>query len=301
MCEMKGKLHFFNVIVLFVVLLSSCSVARYARGPESRDIESIQGCRGTIQAVEYLSSEKNLHHRRMVVYLPEDYDADTLRRYPVFYLLHGARGNEITWSDSAQVLHRIDSLRAEGKAQDFILVMPNMNRYYSDKDYKNGRPLRAMRAFWLHDGEAERHFMHDVVKNVDKLYRTVPSKSGRAIAGMSNGALQCIYLSASHPDAFDYVGLFSPYAYPTFAAWGHPDVYGKLWPKLEIQFADPPVYYGVYIGKADIFHPHIRAFEKKLSGKGYPHRFILAEGGHEWYNWKDFVTDFCERIFQPRQ
>lgn len=283
--------------LLLLFLLCSCSAARYAQGPESRDIEAIPGCRGTIRAADYPSSEKNLDHRRMVVYLPESYGADTLRRYPVLYLLHGARGNEITWADSAKVFHRIDTLRAGGKAKEFILVMPNMNNYFGEKDYRNGRCVNAMHAFWMLDGEAERHFMHDVVARVDSLYRTIPSKSGRAVAGMSSGALQSIYLSANAPDAFDYIGLFSPYTYPTFAALGHLDVYGGLWRKLPAQFADPPALYGIYIGKADFFHPHIRLFERHLTQRGYPHQFTLVEGGHEWYNWIDFFTDFCERIF----
>lgn len=284
--------------ILLLVLLSSCSTARYAHGPENRDIEGIPGCKGTIQAVEYPSSEPRLHHRRMLVYLPENYATDTLRRYPVLYLLHGARGNEKTWADSAQVLHRLDTLRALGQTPDFILVMPNMNNYSSDADYNNGRCLNAMRAFWLLNGEAERHFMHDVVAFVDSLYRTLPHKSGRAIAGMSCGALQAIHLSASAPQAFDYVGLFSPYVYPTFAAWGHRDVYGRLWDKLPSQFSPPPTLYAIYIGKADFFYPHISLFEKKLSRKGYPHSFTVTKGGHQWYNWIAYFTDFCKRLFQ---
>ena len=285
--------------ILPFLLFCSCSAARYARGPENREIEDIRGCRGTIQAVEYPSSERDLDHRRMLVYLPETYAAEPGRRFPVLYLLHGARGNEKTWSDSAKVFHRIDSLRAEGKAREFILVMPNLNNYYGDKDYKNGRCVNAMHAFWLLDGEAERYFMHDVVARVDSLYRTIPDKSGRAIAGMSSGALQSIYLSANEPDSFGYVGLFSPYTYPTFAALDHKDVYGKLWKKLDTQFADPPLLYSIYIGKKDFFLPHIRMFEHKLTRKGYPHRFTLTGGGHTWENWKVFVSDFCERIFQP--
>ena len=39
-------------------------------------------------------------------------------------------------------------------------------------------------------------------------------------------------------------------------------------------------------------------YDKKLTRKGYPHRLVLAEGGHEWYNWIDFYTDFCQRIFR---
>ena len=110
--------------------------------------------------------------------------------------------------------------------------------------------------------------------------------------------MQTVYLSADHPDTFDYVGLFSPYTYATFAAKYHRDVYGGLAWKLEEQFSDPPAYYGVYIGKTDFFYPHILLYDKKLTRKGYPHRLVLAEGGHEWYNWIDFYTDFCQRIFR---
>lgn len=287
--------------VLLAVLACSCAAGRYGRGPESRDIEARTGHEGMLRAVEYPSGERQLSDRRMVVYLPKDYDRDTLRRYPVLYLLHGARGNEVTWIDSADVLHRLDSLRQGGLAQDFILVMPNMNRYFSDREYNNGHNVRAMRAFWLLDGEAERHFMQDVVAFTDRHFRTVPGKEARALAGMSSGALQALYLSASHPDAFGYVGLFSPYAHPTFAAKYHRDVYGGLSWKLAEQFADPPAVYDIYIGRTDFFYPHMVLFDRRLTRKGYPHRFIVAEGGHEWYNWIDFYTAFCEKLFQQAQ
>lgn len=283
--------------LLSVLLLCSCASARYARGPLSRDIEARTGLRGTVEAVSYPSSEPKLSERRMVVYLPEDYYRDTLKRYPVLYLLHGARGNEITWADSAEAFRRLDSLRLAGKASDFILVLPNLNNYFGDKDYRDGRAVNAIRAFWLADGEAERYFYRDVVERTDSLYRTVPQKSGRAIAGMSVGALQTLYLAAGHPDSFDYVGLFSPYVYPTFAARWHEDVYGDLWGRLQRQFADPPAQFSVYIGRTDFFYPHILLFDRRLTRKGYPHKFVVADGGHEWYNWTAFFVDFCQDIF----
>ena len=284
--------------LLAAVLLCSCATARYARGPQSGEIEARSGQRGILEAVSYPSSEPKLRERRMVVYLPENYYRDTLKRYPVLYLLHGARGNEVTWLDSADVCRRIDSLRTAGAAEDFILVLPNTNHYYSNADYKDGHAVNAFRAFWTVNGEVERYFLQDVVARVDSLYRTLPQKEGRAIAGMSAGALQSLYLAADHPDSFDFIGLFSPYAYPTFAAWGHPDVYGALWPRLETQFADPPELFAIYIGKTDFFRPHIQSFERRLTRKGYPHRFTLAEGGHEWYNWTAFLLDFCQLIFR---
>lgn len=283
--------------LLVLALASSCAVGRYARGPESNEIVSLPGYDGIIEAVTYDCSEPNLSKRRMVVYLPADYYADSLRHYPVMYLLHGARGNEVTWIERGDAFRSLDSLRRNNLATDFILVLPNLNNYTGDKDFKNGRAINAMRAFWLVDGEAERYFFQDIVSRVDSLYRTVPEKEARAIAGMSSGGLQSIYISSGHPDAFGYVGLFSPYNHPTFAALGHRDVYGKLWKRLEGQFADPPVY-RIYIGDTDFFYPHMWIYHNNLTKKEYPHRFIITPGGHQWYNWAYFLIDFYKLIFQ---
>ncbi len=288
----------FLFFLLLAAGLCSCATGRYGRGPESRDIERLPGFEGIIEAVNYPSSEPQLTERRMVVYLPADYYRDTLRRYPVFYLFHGARGNEKTWIDSADVFRCIDTLRRPGRAADFILVLPNMNNYRNDRDYKNGRAIPATRAFFTVNGEVERYFADDVVRRVDSLYRTVARKSGRAIAGMSCGALQTIYLSANRPELFDYIGLFSPYTYPTSAAKYHRDVYGGLGWKLKRQFANPPAFYGIYIGKTDFFYPHIVLFDQKLTRRGYAHKFVVNPGGHEWYNWSDFLEGFCQEIFR---
>lgn len=287
----------FLLLFLAAIMACSCAVGRYARGPESGDIEAGYQFDGILKAVNYPSSESHLTERRMLVYLPADYYADSSARYPVFYLLHGARGNEVTWIEKSKVMESIDSLRRESLIEDFLLVMPNMNRYYSDREYNNGHCLRAMRAFWLLDGEAERHFMKDVVAFTDSTFRTIPEKSERAIAGMSSGALQAVYMSAGSPDAFDYVGLFSPYTYPTFAAWGHLDVYGGLSRKLKRQFSVPPKRYDIYIGRADFFYPHIKNFDRKLTEKGYAHTLTVVDGGHEWYNWSDFAVDFIQNVF----
>lgn len=290
----------FTVVLLAAMLLTcSCAVGRYASGPQNDEIEAkVAGFDGTMRIINYHSSEKQIAERRMLVYLPADYDSDTSRHYPVLYLLHGARGNEVTWIDSSTVIQGLDSLHRAGKAEDFLVVLPNMNRYYSERDYKNGHCLPALRAFWLIDGEVERHFMNDVVDFTDRNFRTIPEKSGRAIAGMSSGALQAIYLSADYPDSFDYVGLFSPYAYPTFAALGHMDVYGGLHRKLKRQFADPPKFYGLYIGDKDIFYPHIRNFDRRLTRWGIHHEFTVTPGGHQWYNWEAFALSFIEEIFK---
>lgn len=287
----------FLLWLLLVAILSSCATAaRFYRGEESREIEEMPAYGGKIEAVYYPSSEKHITQRRMVVYLPKDYDRDTLRRYPVLYLLHGARGNEKTWIDSADIFRRLDSLRTEGLAKDFILVMPNMNRYTSDRDYANSRCLRALPAFWTVNGEVERYFIDDVVRFTQQRYRTIERRYARAIAGMSNGGLQAIYLSADYPRAFDYVGLFSPYA-KAMAGKFHRDVYSGLRWKQKEQFSDPPKLYVIYTAEQDFFYHHMMALEKRMIRNGFPHQFVVNPGGHEWYNWIANFEDFVQRIF----
>ena len=179
------------VPLLLLVLLASCSSARYATGPDSERIRAMEGFRGRIEAVEYPTAEKNLSRRRMVVYLPASYATDSLRRYPVLYLLHGARGNELTWQERGQVFSCLDSLVSVGEAAEFILVLPNLNNFFGDKDYKNGHASNATRAFWTLDGEAESHFVDEVVALTDSLFRTLPGKADRALAiGQSSGKVR---------------------------------------------------------------------------------------------------------------
>lgn len=280
------------------LVLSSCAASRYARGVDEADVRALNDVyAGSVKLVPHPSGERYLKERRMTVYLPPSYYDEPERRYPVMYLLHGARGNEVTWIERGDALRTLDSLVAAKAAREFILVLPNVNNYYSDRDYRGGRALPAVRAFFTVDGEAEVNFMQDVVATVDREFRTDARKEARAIAGMSSGGLQTLYLAANYPDSFDYVGLFSAYSHDTL--WGelHPEFYGRIGRKLKKQFADPPAYYGLMIGDTDFFYPLNLIMDSYMSRKGYEHEFIVRPGGHEWYNWRAFLVHFYGKVF----
>lgn len=289
----------FLTLLSAAIVLVSCASARYAKGPDSREIESITDLDGKVVTAEYPTGEKGLTKRRLVAYLPPSYFTDTLRRYPVMYLLHGARGNEITWNERGNVFKGLDSLRRCGMAVDFILIMPNVNNYFGDKDYRNGHAVNATRAFWTVDGEVESRFADEVVATADSLWRTDPRKESRAIAGMSSGALQAIYISANNPAMFAYVGLFSPYFYPNIAALGHMKFYGGLNRKLELQFGEnPPLAYDIMIGDRDFFYPHVRMVSNRFSRNGWQHTFHVVHDGHEWTAWSAFFLQFASKLFK---
>lgn len=295
-----GKVFF---MLLAVQLLASCAVLSPERRPGyfAGSIESVipdgYSPRGSLTEVRYNTSVPGPSSRRMMVYLPEEYDSCS-KRYPVVYLLHGARGYETSWIVKGNILQITDSLVSEGTAEPFILVMPNMNQYRNDSDMKDSRRKNALESLFEIDGTVESAFMDDVVNTVDSLFRTIPDKSHRAIGGLSIGGLQSLYISANNPNSFDYIGLFSPLSRIIRKPGGYTHFYKSAKSKLETQFADAPELYLVMIGRKDIFLQHIRKFHRYLERHGYAHSFIVTTGGHDWPYWKQDCIHFLTGTFR---
>lgn len=233
----------------------------------------------------------------MFVYLPEDYYQNT-DRLPVLYLLHGARGNELSWIQKGNILHNIDSLIASSKMKETIVVFPNVNQYKSEKDYGKSRLKGAIESFFETDGVVEAAFMNDVVKTVDSLYRTIPDHFHRAIAGLSIGAMQSMYISANSPESFDYVGLFSSMVHPVLRKSEHSSFYKNLKKKMDRQFMNEKVRYYIMIGKTDFYYPRMKSFRKYLDRKGYSYNLYVTQGGHQWYNWEEYANMFMQEIWE---
>jgi enterochelin esterase-like enzyme len=78
--------------------------------------------RGKVESIEYDSKSAGTK-RKMTVYLPPGYSKDT--KYPVFYLLHGAGGDETNWTRAGRAEVILDNLYADKKLVPMIVVMPN--------------------------------------------------------------------------------------------------------------------------------------------------------------------------------
>lgn len=256
--------------------------------------------KGIVEEVVQPCSVPGPTQRRLIVYLPGDYYEST-RRYPVLYLLHGARGYETSWIRKGEVYQTADSLWASGQAEPCIIVMPNLNQYNDDEDYSGGRFKDAFESILEMDGVVESAFMADVVSLVDSLYRTRPERGSRAVAGLSIGGCQSMYLAANHPDAFGYVGAMSPYVW----GLGHPSVtrfkfYGNLRRKMKRQFRDyPPHGYYLYAGDYDMMRPATHNLHMYMNKKNYSHHYSKYPSSHDWVDgWIDELKDVMQRIFK---
>jgi len=250
---------------------------------------------GTVAKVWYKSPSLGID-RRMTVYTPADYETSG-KRYPVFYLLHGMGGDENAWSELGRTAQIMDNLIAQGKAEPMIVVMTNGNaaQEATPGESSLGFLPPSMQLPKTMEGSFETHFP-EVVKFIDKNYRTKSNKKNRAIAGLSMGGYHSLHISKQYPDMFNYVGLFSAAIFPNKNVSS--PVYEDMEGKLEVQFAKKPALYWIAIGKTDFLYKANSDYRKLLDEKGYKYEYFENEDGHIWKNWRIYLTEFAPRLFK---
>jgi len=124
------------------------------------------------------------------IYLPQGYDQED-RSYLTVYLLHGYGGDHTNWVRMGDAAMTADSLIAAGSIPPTILVMPDgRNSFYVDSDPTDGF------------GAFETAIARDLVAHVDESYRTIRTRRGRMIAGLSMGGYGAIHLAFKHPELY---------------------------------------------------------------------------------------------------
>ena len=250
---------------------------------------------GTVSRIWYHSDSEGIN-RRMTVYTPAGYETSG-KRYPVFYLLHGIGGDEEAWITQGRTAQVLDNLIAQGKAQPMIVVMTNGNiaMEAAPLETSTGYNVPTMSLPKTMEGSFETAFP-EIVKFIDKTYRTIPQKRSRAIAGLSMGGFHSKFISQNNPDMFNYIGLFS-------AAIGVTDanispIYQDNDKKLATLFSKKPALYWIGIGNEDFLFKNNTDYRKFLDEHGYKYTYMETGGGHIWRNWRIYLTEFVPLLFK---
>ncbi|MEZ5853848.1 MAG: alpha/beta hydrolase-fold protein [Hyphomicrobiaceae bacterium] len=131
------------------------------------------------------------------VYLPDGYGNGELR-YPVLYLLHGAGGDETSWTKAGHIKDTADRLIASRAIPPAIIVMP------------------GCRACWWVDGhldKADTAFWRELVPAIQRRYRTILGRRGRLVAGLSAGGYGAVRFAMRYPNRIAAVAALSPAVY----------------------------------------------------------------------------------------
>lgn len=123
------------------------------------------------------------------IYLPPGYDApaNRERRYPVVYWLHGGRPGSETKGIS--VAPNLDEAMKKGLVAPAIYVFPNGGAV-SHYDYPQLKSL------------GETAFIKELIPHIDRTYRTIASREGRALEGFSQGGRGTARFMFKYPELF---------------------------------------------------------------------------------------------------
>lgn len=245
-------------------------------------------------------SEGHQADRRLSIYTPPCYGKGK-KRYPVLYLLHGSGGDENAWLELGHTARIMDNLIAEGKIEPMIVVMPNGN---SGKQAAPGetsenlsyRPAMTNQLKGYKDGRYEAHF-DEITDFVDKNYRTIAKKSKRALAGLSMGGFHTLFISANHPDLFDYIGLFSAGLNMTSVNMEIP-AYSDMTEKLQKLSKEGYELYWIACGTDDFLYQNNLDYMKTLDSIGFDYVYHESERGHIWANWRQYLLLFTPMLFK---
>jgi enterochelin esterase-like enzyme len=127
-----------------------------------------------------------------VAYLPADYETSKAS-YPVIYALHGMFENSAFW-ERRGLAPLYDELVKSGVAPNAIVITV---------DGGNNLFVNSSK------GKYQDMVTQDLVEYVEKTYRTIAKREGRALLGVSMGGYGALHTAFSRPEVFSAVATHS--------------------------------------------------------------------------------------------
>lgn len=230
--------------------------------------------------MNYFPSRQTGRTKLCYVYTPASYDREPERRYPVLYLQHGGGENESGWIWQGKLANLADNLTAAGEMREMIIVM---NTGYSFPESGNYHP--AM-------GAVPEEAADSWIPFIDQVYRTIPDRMHRAMAGLSMGSVQTQRCVFTHPELFAWAGLFSgglvikdeEADYRSVLL--NPEEFEK---RFRLLFVACGMQEGGYRGTKES--------EEAVLAAGVPLETFEGYGYHDWTFWRHCANAFLRKLF----
>ena len=258
---------------------------------------------GHMQQVLFPSKSTNTS-RVAYVYTPPGYDKGNTK-YPVLYLQHGWGENETSWGIQGKANLIMDNMIAEGRTKPFIVVMTYGMTNTGGRPGMPPRPANATAAApgapapvptprptsgpgSLADIISKNGFqtvlVDELIPYVDSHFRTIATRDGRAMAGLSMGAAETKVITLNKPEVFGYWGLMSGGNYTPA------DLEGKMKPKFIF------ITYGSKETRGAEALPKVEA---DLKAAGYKVGTYISPGtAHEFQTWRRSLYQMAPLLFK---
>ncbi len=240
---------------------------------------------GEIRIKRYYSDVLNTW-RQFYIYTPPGYDENTSEKYPVLYILHGGGEDQRGWANQGKADLILDNLIAEKKAVPMIVVMPDGNIPLS---WTEGEEV--LRVF-------EKEMKQSVIPFVEKTYRVKADSKNRALAGLSMGGIQTLYVGVKNTDIFSYLGVFSSgWIYPTLQKIADPQ-YEFMKDNADLINNNLKQFWISEGGEEDIAWKNGQAMKEKFDEYGIKYKYSEYPGGHTWPVWRNNLFNFAQLLFK---
>ena len=270
-------------------LLNTTSVV-HVPGPASLPWEINDVPRGEVHHHFYRSSVIG-DQRDYYVYTPPGYDPSAKRLYPALYLLHGFSDDASGWSAVGRANVILDNLIAQGKAKPMILVMP-LGYGAPEIVTRRGPSLRDAGLRAKNYDRFRDALFTEMIPQVEKAYKVAKDRNSRAIAGLSMGGAESLYIGLNALDRFGWVGSFS--------AGGSSEDNDATYPALNANTASQLHLLWIACGTDDRLIEPNRKFREWLTSKEIRHTDIETPGAHTWMVWRRNLAAFAPLLFQEK-
>ena len=256
---------------------------------------------GTVSKVWYNSPVLGMD-RRAYIYTPAGYE-EGKQKYPVFYLLHGAGGDEDAWTNMGRAAQIMDNLIAQGKAKPMIVVMTNGNANQAGAQ-NEVPPLAtetadAMAEYLRTAGKFEEHLVKDLVPFIEKNYRVLTGMDNRAIAGLSMGGMHTQTITNDNPGMFSYIGVFSMGIMNMGPQNQDAEkIAAERNAKLSALRNSGYKLYWIGCGKDDFVYKGVVTLRETLDKLNFKYVYRESTGGHTWANWRIYLSEFAPMLFK---
>jgi enterochelin esterase-like enzyme len=251
---------------------------------------------GNMQQILFPSKSTGVPGRAAFVYTPPGYEKGSTK-YPVLYLQHGWGENETSWGIQGKANLIMDNMIAEGKIKPFIVVMtygmtntggaPGGGRPRPAAGTTGAapaaRPAGGPPAGFGSNAAFETVLVDELVPYVDAHFRTIATRDGRAMAGLSMGGMETHSITLAKPEVFAYWGLLSGGTY------NPAELTGKAKPKLMF----------VSYGSKEPGSKGLPEMENTLKGAGFNTATYVSEGtAHEFLTWRRSLREMAPLLFK---